>query len=115
MVGPDSKRSLSAIGNPFELILERLERIESLLSTSSANDGYTTRSPPPGMSRRRFNEVCRTLYESGDGRVQKFGRVWSAARDAFSLPPARESAPVADTPWTPEAALKAAGIRAQRS
>jgi hypothetical protein len=114
MIGPDSKRNLSAIGNPFELILERLERIESLLSTPSANDGYTTRSPPPGMSRRRFNELCRTLHEHGDGRVQKFGRVWSAPRSAFSLPPVRESAPVADTPWTPEAALKAAGIRPQR-
>ena len=104
-----------AIANPFELILERLEKIEALLAGPSANDDCTTKHPPPGMSRRRFNEICRALHDRGDARVRKFGRVWSADREVLeSERPVPRPVVVSSAPWTPEAALAAAGVRPQR-
>ena len=106
----------AAAWNPFEAILERLERIEALLATSTANEAFTTKNPPPGMSRRRFNEVCRSLYERGDERVRKFGRCWSAEPEVLAPAPAKSIAPVTSkSPWSPESALAAAGICPQRA
>jgi hypothetical protein len=111
-----SARPVAAMANPFELILERLERIEALLAVPSANDGYTTKHPPPGMSRRRFNEICRTRHERGDARVRKFGRVWCADRAVLEGEhPAPRPVALPSAPWTPESALAAAGIRPQRA
>jgi hypothetical protein len=111
-----SARPVAAMANPFELILERLERIEALLAAPSANDGYTTKHPPPGMSRRRFNEICRALHDQGDARVRKFGRVWCADRAVVEAErPAPRPVALPSAPWTPESALAAAGIRPQRA
>lgn len=104
------------VSNPFALILERLDRIESLLSSAPTNDTFTTKTPPPGMSRRRFNAICRLLHQDGDGRVRKFGRVWTAPREAIEGASPEDDGEVPDAePWTPENALAAAGIRPQRS
>lgn len=102
------------IPNPFEMILQRLERIETLLGAVPGRTLYTTKSPPPGMSRRRFNEVCRELFARGDRRVSKVGRGWTAERGAIDVHARAESKVVRLEPWSPEGALAAAGLRPQR-
>lgn len=80
------------------------------------SDEYTSKSPPAGMSRRTFNERCKVLADAGDSRVRRRGRQWVATRDAIDEKPARRRPPakVLDGPWSPQAALDAAGVRAQR-
>jgi hypothetical protein len=77
---------------------------------------YTTRSLPPGMSRRTFVDNCKHLAGAGDKRVWRRGRLWVAKREAIDEQPARRRAPVQafGGPWSPQEALEAAGVRAQR-
>jgi hypothetical protein len=103
-----------SIPNPFELILERLDRLEALLLGAPLSAPYTTKCPPPSMSRRRFNEVCRELFARGDERVTKLGRGWTADREAIEVKPQSQAVRVVRAEaWSPEAALAAAGLRPQ--
>jgi hypothetical protein len=77
---------------------------------------YTSKNLPPGMSRRAFNDRCKRLADLGDARVKRRGRQWVATREAIDEKPARRRAPMKmfEGPWSPQAALEAAGVRAQR-
>lgn len=92
------------------------ERCIARLGGSSSSSEYTSKNLPPGMSRPTFNRRCRQLADDGDKRVRRRGRDWVASRDAIDERPARRRVPpkVFEGPWSPHAALEAAGIRAQR-
>lgn len=79
------------------------------------NGVYTTNSPPPGMSRKRFNEICRAKART-DAGVYKVGRVWVAPIEAFVPRPERRAPGAArsDEAWSPEAALASVGVRFTR-
>jgi hypothetical protein len=91
------------------------KRCAALLGAVSASE-YTSKNLPGGMSRRTFNDRCKRLADLGDRRVRRRGRQWVAARDAIDETPARRRAPakVFGGPCSPQAALEAAGVRAQR-
>lgn len=95
-------------------------RIECVLLELAARDTttcaseavVTARNPPPGVSRRAFNDRCRKLARSGDPRVRKIARVWSAPIAA--LLDERRRGPEGLTElgsWTPSAAISRAGGR----
>jgi hypothetical protein len=95
-----------------DLVAERCAaRLGSIAPTE-----YTSSSPPPGMSRRTFNDRCKQLADRSDARVRKPGRQWVASREAIDEKPVRRRVPVTvvQGPWSPQAALEAAGVRAQR-
>lgn len=76
---------------------------------------YTSKSPPPGMSRKRFNELCRQRSSRGDTSFRKIGRVWVAPATAFEKYALR-AAPAAGPaePWSPAGTLESAGVRLTR-
>jgi hypothetical protein len=96
-----------------QLIAGHVARIERRAAPSPE---YTSSSLPAGMRRRTFNNVCKRLADAGDDRVCKRGRQWVAKRDAIDEKPPRTRvmAKVFDGPWSPLAALEAAGVRPQR-
>jgi hypothetical protein len=77
---------------------------------------YTSKNPPPDMSRRAFHDRCKRLAEAGVEGVRKRGRQWVAPRELIDELPVRRRAPVKllSGPWSPQAALEAAGVRPQR-
>lgn len=99
-------------------VLAALETLRTFLQASSVSTVpsvdrpafYTSRGLPPGVSRRRFNEIARGLPAA-----RKDGRVWvvpAAAWEACRSQLARSAGKVATTmPWTPEHALQQAGLR----
>ncbi len=117
----DAVSSSNATGITLDTVLDLLaarvaEKIGSVQGAGSSGARYTSKAPPPGMSRKRFNEVCRELRERGDARVHKVGRVWIAAAEAFENRRAKAGARALEAPetWSPEAALESAGIRSTR-
>lgn len=91
------------------------ERCAARLGAVSSASEYTSKNLPPGMSRRAFNDRCKRLADLGDARVRRRGRQWVATRESIDEMPARRRAPmkVFEGPWSPQAALEAAGVRAQ--
>lgn len=59
------------------------ERCMIRVGPGTTSDEYTSKSPPPGMSRRAFNGCCRRLAAAGDRRVWRRGRMWVAKREAI--------------------------------
>lgn len=105
----------------LDVLVEKLaSRIVAKLVSAQrgvATEGvtYTSKAPPPGMSRKRFNEVCRERVGQGDKSIRKVGRVWVAPAAAFekrprlALPKERLGAA-----WTPEDVLASVGVRPTR-
>jgi len=81
----------------------------------SAGSVYTSKAPPPGMTRKRFNDLCRQRGAQGDASIRKVGRVWVAPASVFEKParlaPARTRA---GEPWSAEAILESVGVRSTR-
>lgn len=109
------------VSGALALVLEDLadlvaERCAARLGVVAAPE-YTSKHLPAGMSRRRFNDTCRRLAAQGDPRVKRRGRLWVAERTAIDEVPTRGArrANVVAGPWSPRAALTAAGVRPQRT
>lgn len=103
----------------YEFVVRTIQSAGAQTGTPSAS--YTTHAPPPGMSRRRFNEVARQI----PGAL-KVGRAWSVTVEdfrAWSQGRTKASAVSAVTTdrtraartWSPAAALRDAGARATRA
>ncbi len=92
-----------------------IEASQAPRAAESVRD-YTSKSPPPTMTRDHFNALCRRLHAGGDKRVRKVGRSWVASCDAFDVAPRRRRRAVttAEGQWSPDDALEQAGIRSQR-
>lgn len=101
------------------MVLSALETLRTFLQAPLASSNpmaesrafYTSRGPlPPGVSRRRFNEIARELPAA-----RKDGRVWVVPVPAWTQYRSVASRPLqairSPQPWTPERALEQAGLR----
>ena len=101
----------------LELIATRVAAKVVSAQSEGARAGttYSSTSLPPGMSRKRFNELCRQRSAQGDKSIRKIGRVWVAPSEAFekrARPGLLEK--VLREPWSPEAILGSVGVRPTR-
>jgi hypothetical protein len=117
MTSAQNDDTTAALSRLLDVLADAIaERCAARIGCVAARE-YTTKSLPPGMSRRAFNDRCKGLADAGDTRVHKRGRQWVASREAIDEKSPRRRAPnkVFDGPWSPEDALEAAGVRPQRN
>lgn len=119
-------KSSSSMKQPFVVMAteEAFERFATRVAEKviAAQSGgtvrgtvYTSKAPPPGMTRKWFNALCCQKVALGDTSIHKVGRVWVAPAEAFEKRTrgmARDSGPTAE--WSPEAGLESVGVRFTR-
>lgn len=102
----------------FERLATRIaEKVIAAQSGGGTARGpiFTSKAPPPGMTRKWFNELCRQKVAKGDTSIHKVGRVWVAPAEAFERRTrgvARDSG--STEVWSAEAVLESVGVRPTR-
>ena len=101
----------------LDLLATRIAEKVASARNDEAGGGaiYTSKSPPPCMTRKWFNEVCRQRFAQGDKSIRKVGRIWVAPAEAFEkrarlASPAKGHGGV----WSAAAALESVDVRPTR-